>query len=48
MQDVQCWNEAIEAWERDPVNTINPFEMTVAHTYSLGFYFWFEGSHYLL
>ncbi|KAK0466807.1 uncharacterized protein EV420DRAFT_1635847 [Desarmillaria tabescens] len=29
-QDVQCWSEAIEAWERDPVNAVNPFETTVA------------------
>ncbi|KAK0436469.1 uncharacterized protein EV420DRAFT_1652503 [Desarmillaria tabescens] len=32
-QDVQRWSEAIEAWEWDPVNAVNPFETTVTRTY---------------
>ncbi|KAK0457575.1 uncharacterized protein EV420DRAFT_1643914 [Desarmillaria tabescens] len=29
-QDVEKWMIAIEAWEKDPVGSINPFETTVA------------------
>ncbi len=48
MEDVQLWSAAIEAWEQDPSNAVNPFEMTVARTYYLGCLFWMEGSYYML
>ncbi|KAK0430440.1 hypothetical protein EV421DRAFT_1893559 [Armillaria borealis] len=30
MEDVRLWSTAIEAWEQDPSNAVNPFETTVA------------------
>ncbi len=29
-KDVRLWTEAVEGWERDPVNAVNPFDTTVA------------------
>ena len=34
-EEVAKWTEAMEQWERDPMNKVNPFETTVACTYSI-------------
>lgn len=29
------WTKAVEDWEKDPINKINPFDTTVAREYRL-------------